>query len=796
MAATGVRDTDFPLKHRRDRVGRRLGKPASSGSVAGNGAAMLPWLRGAGCGPKLFAAGLAGAASRLPRPTPYETQDLTMHESRPNRQAIRILQLLMAAAIVFPLGLFSYAALSNYRAAWHRADERIERGLDVVQEHTLKVLETVARTFGEVSALIEDKSDEQLTEAEARLHARLKQIAEDLPQVLSIWIIDSAGRTAASSRLHPVGRTSAFASRDYFLAQVDASRPGFIGELFVSLIDQVTLFGMSTRRPSADGSFRGIILVTVQPDAIRTFYARLQGGIADQIGLLRPDGSFLVRQPPPRQPSMTLSPASGFRRSIAAAPESGRYLTTGESDGVTRQFGYRKLLGYPLYITAAVDLDAIRAEVISQMLTHLIFGVPATILLVAITYVALRRTRGFYEETERRELAEATLKQAQRMEAVGQLTGGVAHDFNNLLMVISGNVDRLRRDRTDPTSARSLDAIEMAARRGTSLTRQLLSFSRRQAHKPIAIDLARRLLKMRDMLQSSLRGDIALAVDINYGVWPVKVDPAEFELALLNLAVNSRDAMPSGGTFTIRTSNLPASTVAPLGLKGDLVVITVMDTGPGIAPEALPHVFEPFFTTKEAGSGTGLGLSQIYGFATQSGGGVTAANGPQGGAVITLYLPRSLDLPIVEPQDSPKAATTLRSGAALVVEDNADVAEITAGMFQSLGFTTQLAENADAALAALAADPSIAVVFSDIVMPGGKSGLDLARELRERRPDLPVLLASGYSRVAQEAVAEGFSILAKPYSVDDLARTLDTALGRDRRAPSAPSYAGATFAQS
>jgi two-component system NtrC family sensor kinase len=708
-----------------------------------------------------------------------------MPESRPNPQAIRILQLLMAAAIVFPVGLFSYAAWSNYRSAWQRADERIERGLDVVQEHTLKVLETVARTFGEVSALIEDKSDEQVAEAEARLHARLKQIADDLPQVLSIWIIDRAGRSVVSSRLYPVGRTGPFAGRDYFLAQVDANRPGFIGELFVSPIDQAVLFGMSMRRPSADGTFRGIILLTVQPEAIRSFYARLQGGIADQIGLLRADGSFLVRQPPPRQSGMTLSPASGFRRSVTTEPEHGRYLTTGETDGVTRQFGYRKLPGYPLYITAAVDLDAIRAEVISPMLTHLIFGVPATVLLLAISYVALRRTRGFYEEIERRELAEATLKQAQRMEAVGQLTGGVAHDFNNLLMVISGNVDRLRRDLADTRAARALDAIEMAARRGSSLTRQLLSFSRRQAHKPIVIDLARRLLKMRDMLQSSLRGDISLTVDIDYGVWPVKVDPAEFELALLNLAVNSRDAMPSGGTFVIRTSNLPADDAAPLGLKGDLVAIAVTDTGPGIAPEALPHVFEPFFTTKEAGSGTGLGLSQIYGFATQSGGGVTAANRLQGGAVITLYLPRSLELPILEPQDAPKVDAPPRTGTVLVVEDSSDVAEITVGMLQSLGFTTRLAENVDAALAALAADPSIAVVFSDIVMPGGKSGLDLARDLRQRRPDLPVLLASGYSRVAQEAVAEGFSILAKPYGIDDLVKALDATLARGHRAQSA-----------
>jgi two-component system NtrC family sensor kinase len=233
--------------------------------------------------------------------------------------------------------------------------------------------------------------------------------------------------------------------------------------------------------------------------------------------------------------------------------------------------------------------------------------------------IALQRTRRLYSEAERRESAEVALRQSQRLEAIGQLTGGVAHDFNNLLMIVSGSVQRLRRDLTDDKHIRLLDMIATAASRGETLTRQLLAFSRRQTLTPTVIDLAQHLPELKDMLSRSLRGDIAIEVTAAGRSCTVKVDANEFELALLNLAVNARDAMPNGGALKIAAEPVVLDGT-PDGLSGAFVAIRVADTGTGIPADVLPRVFEPFFTTKEVGKGTGLGLSQVYGFAKQSGG--------------------------------------------------------------------------------------------------------------------------------------------------------------------------------
>jgi two-component system NtrC family sensor kinase len=243
-------------------------------------------------------------------------------------------------------------------------------------------------------------------------------------------------------------------------------------------------------------------------------------------------------------------------------------------------------------------------------------------------------------------MAEGALHQAQQLQAIGQLTGGVAHDFNNLLMVVSGSVQRLRRHLKDDKHLQLLDAIAKATERGESLTRQLLTFSRRQTLQPSVIDLAERLPEIKDMLSRSLRGDIEIRVGVPRRPCTVKVDPSELELALLNLAVNARDAMPSGGTLTISAKPVVLRGKAgEEGLTGEFIAIRFADTGTGIAADVLPRVFEPFFTTKDVGKGTGLGLSQVYGFARQSGGAATIASSARRGTVVTLFLPRTWETP-------------------------------------------------------------------------------------------------------------------------------------------------------
>jgi PAS domain S-box-containing protein len=389
--------------------------------------------------------------------------------------------------------------------------------------------------------------------------------------------------------------------------------------------------------------------------------------------------------------------------------------------------------------------------------------------------------------TERREAqaslerAQEQLAQSQKMEALGQLTGSIAHDFNNLLMIVSGHAQLLRRRLSDPKHLQAIDAVHSAANRGESLTRQLLAFSRRQPLNPVITDLRERVESVREMLVGSLRGNVQLKCDIPADVWPVEVDIAELELALVNIAVNARDAMPGGGSLTLsaRNVNLKKSDGVDQ-LEGDFVALAMADTGVGIAPDVLPRIFEPFFTTKALGKGTGLGLAQVYGFSHQSSGTVIATSTAGGGTTITIYLPRKQAIPVETVPAPPTQPIVSGQGTILVVEDNAEVAEITASLVEQLGYQTARAENAADALNRLQRGDKIDLVFSDVVMPGGMNGIALAQEIANHYPDIPVVLTSGYNDVVQSAQAR-FSILRKPFQLSALEKAIREAL--ERRAP-------------
>jgi two-component system NtrC family sensor kinase len=413
---------------------------------------------------------------------------------------------------------------------------------------------------------------------------------------------------------------------------------------------------------------------------------------------------------------------------------------------------------------------------------HLVFGLPVTLLLFFALWVVLRRTKRLHDEAERREIAEDALRQAQRLEAIGQLTGGVAHDFNNLLMIVSGTVQRLRRHVSDDKEIQLLDTITNATQRGESLTRQLLAFSRRQMLQPCVIDLAERLPEIKEMLSRSLRGDIAIRVIVPRRPCSVKVDPNEFELALLNLAFNARDAMPSGGTLTITAKPvLMRGKGSEDGLSGEFVAIRIADTGTGIPADVLPRVFEPFFTTKEVGKGTGLGLSQVYGFARQSGGTASITTSARAGTAVTLFLPRTWETPARPRRQTEAAATAPPAGTVLLVEDNAEVAEVGQAYFEQLGYQVRHAASAQAGLDLIEREDRIDLVFSDILMPGGMNGLQLAEVVRRRLPEVVVLLTTGYSSSAQDAVRRGFEVLQKPYDIAGLERALRQARGAAKR---------------
>jgi signal transduction histidine kinase len=373
----------------------------------------------------------------------------------------------------------------------------------------------------------------------------------------------------------------------------------------------------------------------------------------------------------------------------------------------------------------------------------------------------------------------AQLQQAQKMEAVGNLSGGMAHDFNNLLMVVLGNLellaDRLREDRL---AATLVEAAMQAATRGAELTQRLLAFARRQPLAPKITDVNALVASMTRLLERMLEEHIKLTLVTGAGVWPVMIDPAQLSAAIANLVNNARDALPDGGRITVETRNTHLDTdytgLNPDVVPGDYVLIEVSDTGTGMTPETLTRAFEPFFTTKEAGTGTGLGLSMVFGFVKQSQGHIKIYSEPGQGTTVRLYLPRYTGGAAAE---AATAATPANGHeTVLLVEDKEDVRRIAARQLADLGYTVLEAENGPDAMRVLR-DPAAAVdlLFTDLIMPGGMNGHDLARAAQAIRPGLKVLFTSGYPGHPlrdDDRIKEGEAFLAKPFRKQDLARKL------------------------
>ena len=389
-------------------------------------------------------------------------------------------------------------------------------------------------------------------------------------------------------------------------------------------------------------------------------------------------------------------------------------------------------------------------------------------------------------EMEERAKAEEALRQGQKMEALGKLTGGVAHDFNNLLMVASGGLELLERTE-DPIRRRKLkDGIREAVDRGARLTRQLLAFARRSPLNAETVNLGQRLDSLRVLLDRSLREDISVRIAWPTNLWPVEIDPGEFDVALLNIAVNARDAMPKGGEIRIGARNLAA--LDGDGLQGDFVEVTIADQGEGMPADVASQVFEPFFTTKAVGQGTGLGLSQVYGFVRASGGRASIESRLGEGTTITLLFPRAATA--AAPTEAPTARSAeqlhkVGDRRILLVDDDDAVAAAVEAMLEELGYGVVRAADARSALTALDRDKGFDIVLSDMVMPGEMGGIDLAREIGRRYEHLPVVLSTGYSDAAAIALREHVRLLAKPYRLESLAAELDAAVaeaGQKRRA--------------
>jgi two-component system NtrC family sensor kinase len=705
-------------------------------------------------------------------------------------RAERPLRLLIAASLVLPLIIFTIAGWISYNQHIAEATDRLQRTVGTMQEHAIKVFETFAISERYMEEIFNGMTNAEITESEEEYSARIRNFIRDLPQLRDLWVIDADGHPLVAGTVYPMPRNLMLADRDYFSAHQSGNVDTYISGVVEGRAYSANFFAVTRKRMTADGKLDGIYLVSIVPEYFTRYYSQFPTNDVTVSGLTRADGVTLARFPAAQVGSRSL-PDSPLMRAIVENPQSG--VTTGKSsfDGAARIIAYRKLPGQPVYVNAGVDLATVRAKWLSDMSAHLIFGIPATLTMLALGMMTLRHTRResdayaqLREESARRTATEMALRQAQKMEAVGRLTGGIAHDFNNLLTAIIGNVElaQRRNNASDERVGRSLTAIRQASMRAATLVQRLLTFSRQHPQEVKSVDTNRLVGEMSELLHRSIGETVAVETVLASGLWKTAIDPNQLENAILNLAVNARDSMPGGGRLTIETSNayLDEAYIARSGAdvkSGQFVLVAVSDTGEGMPPEVRDKAFEPFFTTKAAGAGTGLGRSMVYGFVKQSGGHVQIYSEVGQGTTIKMYFPRLADASTFPAWEAAEAPTLPRSGEhherILLVEDDDDVSRFVIDALSDIGYRVDHATTGAKALELINAIPDFALMLTDVILPGGMNGRELANEVRKLRPDLPVLYATGYTRNAiihHGRLDTDVDLLTKPFTTEALAR--------------------------
>jgi signal transduction histidine kinase/CheY-like chemotaxis protein len=706
---------------------------------------------------------------------------------------------LLLAVIILPILFFAVSSYLSYQTFVEEARAQLERTLDALHEHAAKVFETHELVFNQVDQMLGGMSDDDVYAHEQELHNRLGVLDTKLDQVDEIFVLSRDGHALASGQIYPVPRTANYSDRPYFRVQRDGALPPeaiSVSEIVTGRLLKRDFFIVSRRRGVYEGKadpFNGLVSIAIDPGYFRGFYAQIASA-GTTIVLARGDGYILARTPELPGPERRLPANGSFMANVKKSPDRGVYESTVSLDNTPRIAGYRRMQGYPIYVIAGIDKSEIAGAWAASMGRHLIFGIPATLGLIALTALARRRMlreRQLFEElrteVRRREQTEEQLRQSQKMEAIGRLTGGLAHDFNNLMTIVTGSLDLLNR-RLAPDDQRLKKLVDNAmegARRASTLTRQLLAFARRQPLEPKPTDLNKLVSEVSALLRGTLGETIAIETVLGGGLWLANIDAHQLERAIVNLALNSRDAMPGGGRLTIETANAHLddayAKVHAEVTPGQYTSIAITDTGSGIAPDIVGKIFEPFFTTKPAGHGTGLGLSQVFGFVKQSGGHVKVYSEAAKGTTVRLYLPRYIgSLAVASEADIDAVEKTQGSGiSVLLVEDDADVRRFTADALTELGHRVKALDNAQSALACLADGEAFDLLLTDVVMPG-MDGRRLADEALRRKPDLKVLFMTGYTpnAIIHNGVLDpGTHLLSKPFAVAQLAEKVRIVLG-------------------
>ncbi|TWB45741.1 two-component system NtrC family sensor kinase [Nitrospirillum pindoramense] len=722
------------------------------------------------------------------------------------------LRLQMAAAVLIPLGVLAAAASQSWKDITAQAGDRVERIASLADERAQRTVESDRLVLDRMRDLLVPTRPAGGAVPPApdtrELGRALAGMVADTPSIRALWLWDADGRTLAASR--PPTADGADIAGTTLHSQLSAGQAevlvppgqepvkGTAAPSGVGAFSQ-RAFTLVRRLSRADGSLAGIAAVSMSPVHFDDFFRRAtRDDPATAVALLSRDGRVMAGGPVP----------AGDARADTSCPGAAAVWRISPLDGRERLTACRMVANAPLVVMVGVDRSQVEAAWHQRLGWLTLLTLPVMGIFCGTTLLAMRRARRERRAAKalrgaeaRREQAESALLRTQRLQALDQITGGIIHDFANLLMTVRSGAEILcHRPHTEP-QREVLDAMLQAITWGERLTRNLRTFSRRPQANLDPVRLSDMADDIAELLRPALRGDIQLATDLPPRLWPLRLDRTEFDLALLNLAVNARDAMPRGGTLRLAAANVhiaPATRESERtgGLMGDFVRLTISDTGDGIPADILDRVFDPFFTTKQDGRSTGLGLAQVQSMVGQAGGAALADSlsarvpgAAAGGTTITLYLPRS-----DEDEDGQDAAAGRsptdevpdidgNGRQVLLVEDNPAVCKVMQHMVEGLGFAVQATATADAAQVLLTERPDISLVLCDIVLPGGRDGLALAQGVRHMHPGLPILLVSGYGDKVAEAESLGFVIVAKPLDSTHLRQALARCLAPTQPAP-------------
>jgi signal transduction histidine kinase/CheY-like chemotaxis protein len=687
----------------------------------------------------------------------------------------RVLAVVLFLSVLVPLGCVAGYGYFDYQRRITDASDIVDRLTRVAQEHALKIADMNHEIETRIVELLDTDNDGEVRRHEGPVHSRLSTIAADYPQLAAISVFGTHGDLLASSRFFPVPPISIAGREDFRGALASAPAPYFSRPLSGKVM-QSDIFTTNMARVGKDGVLLGVVSIALKRQYFSEFYADLtNSNPALLVGLYRQDGTILARLPDVGTLSNPV-PDTPFTIALGQAVKVGRVNMVSTVDGVERILSFRRVGRYPLYVASGYSTAAIHEQWRKHFMVVAMFTLVPCIALWSLIVFSHRQLRTeeaawnhWKAEWVRRASAEASSRQLRRMGALGNLVARVAHDFNNLLMVVAANMELATR-KNYTNVEKEVTAVKRATIGAEELARRLMSVARKQPLKHEVVDLATWFGSARDIIGTALTEKIQMTLDVAPGTGLVKVDATELESAILNIAVNARDAMPDGGHFSIRCSNIHLRELETRLPAGEYVLIALSDDGHGMPLAVREHAFEPLFTTKALGAGTGLGLAQVLATCEQSGGTAMIESEPDRGTTLKLFLPPYIGTEGVVQPASPKqaAAAAPTPQHVFVVEDNPEVAAGLCAVLEMLGCTVRHAMTADEALDVLIQGAAFDFVLSDVHLPGKMSGIDFAEHVRSRWPAQKIALMTGYADELERAKLGGVIVLAKPFNIDEL----------------------------